>query len=124
MLALPAKHGKRHCTRCFFLEIGGRYSLVQGTSREAIQRVSDPRQLVNHLVAYHRPLQDNGPSAAELQNAPCRNCNRKEHDRQELLIACNGDGTAEEMKYMIREQFFLPAGSHLYRRTPFCLVKP
>jgi hypothetical protein len=84
--------------------------LIRRTIRNAIQSVRNPGQLNGKLVGHHRPMQDNRPPSAELLHGPrsrhydyCQDCD-------ELLKTCYGDRSAKKGKYMIREQFFLPAG--------------
>lgn len=95
----------------FSFEISRSNHLVRGSIRDALQGISDPRQLIQQLVANGGSMHDHDPSAAELLHNPCREDYSKDRDCDELFLRCYGDGTAENMKYMLREQIFLPAGN-------------
>jgi hypothetical protein len=95
LLPFSTEHRKRHRARLFFLE--GRTGNIDGTIRQAIERVRNARQLVYHLVTHGRPLQDHRPPAPELEHTPGRDSDDNEHDRQELVLTGNVDRSAKQM---------------------------
>jgi len=75
------------------------------------ESIRDPRQLIDDLVAHHGALQNHGPPPAKLLHRPRGRRHDENHNYKKLFLACDGDRAAKEMKDMIREQFFLPAGA-------------
>jgi len=95
--------------------------LVHRAIRDAIESIRDPRQLIDYLVAHRGPLQNHSPPPAKLLHCPGGRRHDENQDRQELFTTCDGDRTAKEMKDMIREQFFLPAGAKVDNYFIGCL---
>src|SRR5260370_3852957 len=117
--SLSPEHGERNSPACRFVcfFVGRRKVLVQRPIRDAIKGIRDSRQLIDELVAHRRPLQNHGTPPAELLHRPSCRRNGEQDDRQQLFVTCDGDRAAKEMIYMIREQFFLPAGAILENYT-------
>ena len=117
--SLSPKHGERNPPACRFVcfSAARRNVLVHGTVGDTIEGVRDSRQLIEHLIAHRRPLQNHGPPPAELLHCPGCRRGDEQQDRQKLFMTCDGDRAAEEMINMIREQFSLPAGATLENYT-------
>ena len=108
---LSPKDGIRDGAVFFGFEISRSNHLVRRSIRDALQGIGDPRQLIQQLVANSGSMHDHDPSPAELLHDPCCEDYSKDRDCEELFLRCYGDGAAENMKYMLREQIFLPAGN-------------
>jgi len=113
LCGLAPEHRVRNPSRgLLWLPAGRRRDhLVRRTIRDAVQGVRDARQFVYQLIAHRRFLHNDRSPAPELLHRPGSRRNDENEDCQELFIACDGDGPAEKVKDMVREQFFLPAGA-------------
>src|SRR6266852_1684256 len=123
-LRLSPEHGERNPPARRFVRLSAgrcRNDLVHRTIRNAIERVGDPRKFIDDLVGNRRPLQHDRTPPAELLHRPGCRRNDEDDNRQQFFTTCDGDGSAKEMKNMIREQMFLPAGAKMDNYSIGCL---
>ena len=83
--SLSPENAKRYPARLLYLLASGGNHLIRRMVRDAIERVSDPRQFIEQLVAHRRPLHHNRTPAAELLYCPGRRRNGEHDDRQQLF---------------------------------------
>jgi hypothetical protein len=82
---------------------------IRRTIGDAIECVSNARQLECNLFGSARPLQHNDPFSAEGNNRPEQQPNHEGYTRHEHVVTRDSDASARDGNYVVRKQSFLPA---------------
>jgi len=88
--------GRRNCT-------------IRRTIGDALERVSNARQLECNLFSSARPLQQDDPFSAEGNSRPEQQPNHEGYTRHKHVVTRDSDASARDGNYVVREQSFLPA---------------